>query len=161
MNQHSDGGGNPDALCKISLVKCTHGGMQKAHLLSQLLQNVRFGSRHLKPTFAAGRAHHLEPLQSDPICDRTSSRIVLRSSATNCQGKKMVRVAGVEPAWTCAQDMWVAATLHPDQGRGPFCPLRSIPSRRPPGATCVPRPPDRAALPLLRRWTCTPSEFHR
>jgi hypothetical protein len=26
----------------------------------------------------------------------------------------MVRVAGVEPAWTCAQDMWVAATLHPD-----------------------------------------------
>src|SRR5437870_3968024 len=23
----------------------------------------------------------------------------------------MVRVAGVEPAWTCAQDMWVAATL--------------------------------------------------
>jgi hypothetical protein len=23
-------------------------------------------------------------------------------------------VAGVEPAWTCAQDMWVAATLHPD-----------------------------------------------
>src|SRR6266852_5701916 len=22
--------------------------------------------------------------------------------------------AGVEPAWTCAQDMWVAATLHPD-----------------------------------------------
>src|SRR5438477_7089507 len=22
----------------------------------------------------------------------------------------MVRVAGVEPAWTCAQDMWVAAT---------------------------------------------------
>jgi hypothetical protein len=27
---------------------------------------------------------------------------------------KMVRVAGVEPAWTCAQDMWVAATLHPD-----------------------------------------------
>src|SRR6266404_5352879 len=28
--------------------------------------------------------------------------------------RKMVRVAGVEPAWTCAQDMWVAATLHPD-----------------------------------------------
>src|SRR3984885_2246255 len=28
--------------------------------------------------------------------------------------KEMVRVAGVEPAWTCAQDMWVAATLHPD-----------------------------------------------
>lgn len=28
--------------------------------------------------------------------------------------EKMVRVAGVEPAWTCAQDMWVAATLHPD-----------------------------------------------
>ena len=26
--------------------------------------------------------------------------------------EKMVRVAGVEPAWTCAQDMWVAATLH-------------------------------------------------
>src|ERR1043166_6694435 len=28
--------------------------------------------------------------------------------------RRMVRVAGVEPAWTCAQDMWVAATLHPD-----------------------------------------------
>src|SRR5271165_6362947 len=28
--------------------------------------------------------------------------------------EKMVRVAGVEPAWTCAQDMWAAATLHPD-----------------------------------------------
>ena len=27
----------------------------------------------------------------------------------------MGRVAGVEPAWTCAQDMWVAATLHPDR----------------------------------------------
>ncbi len=26
----------------------------------------------------------------------------------------MVRVAGVEPAWTCSQGMWVAATLHPD-----------------------------------------------
>src|SRR5438128_2174354 len=34
----------------------------------------------------------------------------------------MVRVAGVEPAWTCAQDMWVAATLHPDCWRGPFSP---------------------------------------
>jgi hypothetical protein len=30
--------------------------------------------------------------------------------------EEMVRVAGVEPAWTCAQDMWVAATLHPDVG---------------------------------------------
>ena len=28
--------------------------------------------------------------------------------------EKLVRVAGVEPAWTCAQDMWVAATLHPE-----------------------------------------------
>ncbi len=28
--------------------------------------------------------------------------------------EELVRVAGVEPAWTCAQDMWVAATLHPD-----------------------------------------------
>jgi hypothetical protein len=28
--------------------------------------------------------------------------------------RRLVRVAGVEPAWTCAQDMWVAATLHPD-----------------------------------------------
>ena len=28
--------------------------------------------------------------------------------------KRLVRVAGVEPACTCAQDMWVAATLHPD-----------------------------------------------
>ena len=36
-----------------------------------------------------------------------------------------------------------------------------IPSRRPPGATCVPRPPDRAALPSPRQWTCTPSEFRR
>src|SRR5215470_10205662 len=26
----------------------------------------------------------------------------------------MVRVAGVEPAWTCSQGMWVAATLHPE-----------------------------------------------
>src|SRR5882724_1479937 len=37
----------------------------------------------------------------------------------------------------------------------------SIPSRTQPGATCAPRPPDRAALPSRRRWTCTPSEFHR
>src|SRR5579872_228322 len=29
----------------------------------------------------------------------------------------MVRVAGVEPAWTCSQGMWVAATLHPDLKR--------------------------------------------
>src|SRR4029077_18116330 len=36
--------------------------------------------------------------------------------------RKMVRVAGVEPAWTCAQDMWVAATLHPDLKRGPCSP---------------------------------------
>ena len=28
--------------------------------------------------------------------------------------EKMVRVAGVEPAWTCSQGMWVTATLHPD-----------------------------------------------
>ncbi len=27
---------------------------------------------------------------------------------------ELVRVAGVEPAWTCAQNMWVAATLHPE-----------------------------------------------
>ena len=26
------------------------------------------------------------------------------------KAQKMVRVTGVEPAWTCAQDMWVAAT---------------------------------------------------
>jgi hypothetical protein len=38
--------------------------------------------------------------------------------------RRMVRVAGVEPAWTCAQDMWVAATLHPDLKRGPCSPLR-------------------------------------
>ena len=44
---------------------------------------------------------------------------------------------------------------------GPFSPLLLIPSRRPPGATCVPRPPDRAALPSPRQWTCTPSEFRR
>src|SRR6266567_6539339 len=30
----------------------------------------------------------------------------------------MVRVAGVEPAWTCAQDMWVGATLHRDLKKG-------------------------------------------
>ena len=30
--------------------------------------------------------------------------------------EEMVRVAGVEPAWTCSQGMWVAATLHPDIG---------------------------------------------
>ena len=30
---------------------------------------------------------------------------------------RKVRVAGVEPAWTFAQEMWVAATLHPDCGR--------------------------------------------
>src|ERR1700722_3682686 len=52
-------------------------------------------------------------------------------------------VAGVEPAWTCAQDMWVAATLHPDLKRGPCSPLLFSPSRIPPGATCEPRPPDR------------------
>src|SRR6202035_5317512 len=57
--------------------------------------------------------------------------------------KEMVWVAGVEPAWTCAQDMWVAATLHPELKRGPCSPLLFSPSRRPPGATCVPRPPDR------------------
>src|SRR5579864_5685487 len=34
----------------------------------------------------------------------------------------MVRVAGVEPAWTCSQGMGVAATLHPDCWRGPFSP---------------------------------------
>src|SRR5262249_9943980 len=34
----------------------------------------------------------------------------------------MVRVAGVEPAWTCSQGMWVAATLHPDCWREPFSP---------------------------------------
>ena len=28
--------------------------------------------------------------------------------------KNLVRVAGVEPAWTCSQGMWVAATLHPE-----------------------------------------------
>src|ERR1700730_5633235 len=99
MNRYSNGRRNPDALCKPSFVKCTQGGTQETHLLSQLLQNVFFGSRHFKPTFSGGRAHHLEALQSDPRCDRTSSRIVPRySSATDCQGKKMVRVAGVEPA---------------------------------------------------------------
>ena len=71
----------------------------------------------------------------------------------------MVRVAGVEPAWTCAQDMWVAATLHPDMKRGLRSPLLSTLSRRPPGATCEPRLPNRAALPSPRRWTCTPSCF--
>jgi hypothetical protein len=30
----------------------------------------------------------------------------------------MVRVAGVEPAWTCPHDTWVAATLHPECGEG-------------------------------------------
>src|SRR5580693_3877732 len=69
---------------------------------------------------------------------------------------EMVRVAGVEPAWTCAQDMWVAATLHPDLKREPFSPLRFTLSRRPPGATCAPRLPDRVALPSPRRSTCTP-----
>jgi hypothetical protein len=38
----------------------------------------------------------------------------LPSPVSLWRGKSMVRVAGVEPAWTCAQDMWVAATLHPD-----------------------------------------------
>src|SRR6266478_9921656 len=38
----------------------------------------------------------------------------LRAHVSARKRKKMVRVAGVEPAWTCAQDMWVAATLHPD-----------------------------------------------
>src|SRR5713101_9250884 len=69
---------------------------------------------------------------------------------------KLVRVAGVEPAWTCAQDMWVAATLHPDLKRGPCSPLLFSPSRTRPGATCVLRLPDRAALPSRRRWTCKP-----
>src|SRR5438094_7054650 len=41
--------------------------------------------------------------------------------------RRMVRVAGVEPAWTCAQDMWVAATLHPDLKRGHFTPLPLYP----------------------------------
>ena len=36
--------------------------------------------------------------------------------------EELVRVAGVEPAWTCAQDMWVAATLHPDCRGGQFQP---------------------------------------
>ena len=30
----------------------------------------------------------------------------------------MIRVAGGEREWTCAQDMWVAATLHQDCWRG-------------------------------------------
>ena len=55
----------------------------------------------------------------------------------------MVRVAGVEPAWTCAQDMWVAATLHPDLKRGPCSPLMFSPSRTPPGAACGRSPPGR------------------
>ena len=44
---------------------------------------------------------------------------------------------------------------------GLFSPLPVSPSRRPPGAACVPRPPDRSALPSLRQWTCTPSVFRR
>jgi len=28
--------------------------------------------------------------------------------------EKMVRAAEIELAWTCAQDMWVAAAQHPD-----------------------------------------------
>src|ERR1041384_4214962 len=28
--------------------------------------------------------------------------------------EKLVRVAGIEPAWTCSQGMWVAANLHPE-----------------------------------------------
>ena len=50
--------------------------------------------------------------------------------AFECYGKSirnMVRVAGVEPGWTCAQDMWVVATLHPDCWRGSFHPLRFSP----------------------------------
>src|SRR5215813_8565491 len=39
----------------------------------------------------------------------------------------LVRVAGVEPAWTCSQGMWVAATLHPDFGEGPSALSRSYP----------------------------------
>jgi len=39
----------------------------------------------------------------------------------------MVRVAGVEPAWTCAQDMWVAATLHPDSLREGLSALPDLP----------------------------------
>src|SRR6266851_5051206 len=68
-----------------------------------------------------------------------------------CIKRKMVRVAGVEPAWTCAQDMWVAATLHPDRGKGLFSPPPFTLSRKRPGATCAPRPPDHAALPSPRR----------
>src|SRR5262249_5855247 len=39
----------------------------------------------------------------------------------------LVRVAGVEPAWTCAQNMWVAATLHPDLEERTFRPSPSYP----------------------------------
>ncbi len=56
---------------------------------------------------------------------------------------------------------WLAATLHPDLRRGPCSPLLFTPSRRPPGATCVPRPRGRAALPSRRRWICTPSASRR
>ena|SRR5882672_5546894 len=42
---------------------------------------------------------------------QASSRIVLRYYRASKLRMKLVRVAGVEPAWTCAQDMWVAATL--------------------------------------------------
>src|SRR5207244_1981116 len=80
--------------------------------------------------------------------------IVLSYATTapkNYSNKRMVRVAGVEPAWTCSQGMWVAATLHPDCWRGPVSPPLFIPSRRRPGATCAPRPPDRAALPSRHR----------
>src|SRR5579864_292090 len=79
MNQYSNGRCNPDALCKISLVKCTQRGTQEAHLLSQLFQNVRFGSRHFKPTFAGGRAHHLESLQVPPCA--TGDPLVLSHAA--------------------------------------------------------------------------------
>ena len=64
------------------------------------------------------------------------------------------------------KDIWVAATLHPDLivenlGEGLSALAWFIPSRTPPGATCVPRLPDRAALPSRHRWTCTPSVFRR
>jgi hypothetical protein len=42
------------------------------------------------------------------------------------QSKKKVRVAGVEPAWTCAQDTWMAATLPSIEIR-PFIWSRSQP----------------------------------
>ena len=38
---------------------------------------------------------------------------------------------------------------------------RLTPLHTPPGAACARRPPDRAALPSQRQWTCTPSAFRR